>query len=567
VENLPGPRGIATPLGLNSIAGPWVESIQLTKGIGSVVNGYESIAGQINVELKKPENSENLYFNAYVNDFGKTDININLAQKIGTKWSTALLLHDDFLTNNTIDFNKDGFRDLPTGNQFSAINRWKYDDEKGVMVQLGFKIMNDQKVGGAIQFNPKRDKNTTNFYGLGIHTNRYEGFAKIAYVFPEMQYKSIGLQLSAIDHQQDAYFGLTQYNARQKNFYANLIYQSIIGNTNHKFRTGLSFLNDGYDEVYKNTVYKRTEIVPGAFFEYTYTNTDKFNVVAGLRADGHNLFGAFVTPRIHVRYEPIHGTTIRLSAGRGQRTANIFAENNSVLVSARTVNIINPLPGKAYGLNPEVAWNKGISIDQKFKIFKHESTLSIDFFRTDFSDQVIVDLLDAREAKFYNLRGKSYSNSFQAEWSLHILKNLETRLAYRFFDVKTTISGKLINRPLVAKSRAFINLAYELSGWKFDYTLNVNGSKPIPPTTANPMQYQRDNHSPSFVLMNAQISKTVGKKHPIDIYIGAENISNFFQKNVIIAPEDPFGQYFDATLVWGPITGSMFYTGLRYKLK
>ena len=121
VENLPGPRGIATPLGLNSIAGPWIESIQLTKGTGSVANGYESIAGQINVELKKPEKSEQLFANAYVNDFGKTDLNLNLFKKIGTKWSTGLLLHDDFINNATVDFNKDGFRDLPTGNQFSFI--------------------------------------------------------------------------------------------------------------------------------------------------------------------------------------------------------------------------------------------------------------------------------------------------------------------------------------------------------------------------------------------------------------------------------------------------------------
>src|SRR5678816_2621623 len=121
VENLPGPRGIATPLGLNSIAGPWVESIQLTKGIGSVANGYESIAGQINVELKKPENSEQLFANAYVNDFGKTDLNLNYSQRLGKKWSTGILLHDDFLNNQRLDVNQDGFRDLPTGNLFSAM--------------------------------------------------------------------------------------------------------------------------------------------------------------------------------------------------------------------------------------------------------------------------------------------------------------------------------------------------------------------------------------------------------------------------------------------------------------
>ena len=566
VENLPGPRGIATPLGLNSIAGPWVESIQLTKGIGSVANGYESIAGQINVELKKPENSEKLFANVYVNDFGKTDLNLNLTQKVGKKWSTGLLLHDDFLTNKKLDFNKDGFRDLPTGNQFNLINRWKYDNGKGFLTQFGVKLLTDKRIGGEVGYNPDTDKNTFNKYGLSINTQRYEAFAKIGYVFPEKKYKSIGLQLSAIDHQQDSYFGFTTYNATQKNFYTNLIYQSIINNTQHKFRTGLSFLFDKYDEDLKAVNYKRTEKVPGAFFEYTYTPSGKVSVIAGLRGDYNNLYGFFATPRVHLRYEPVKGTTIRISAGRGQRTANIFAENTSVLVSSRQVNIINPEQGKAYGLNAETAWNKGISIDQKFKLFQRDGLLSVDFFRNDFNNQVVVDLENPATVKFYNLQGKSYSNSLQAEVNVEPIKKLDVRLAYRYFDVKTTYSGKLLERPLIAANRAFANLAYATNGFKFDYTVTFNGKKRIPDTQTNPTAYQRATYSPDFVLMNAQISKTLGKKHSMDFYIGAENLSNYFQKDVIIAANQPFGPYFDASMVWGPVTGRMFYAGWRYKL-
>ena len=265
VENLPGPRGIATPLGLNSIAGPWIESIQLTKGVGSVANGYESIAGQINVELKKPENSEKLLANLYVNDYGKTDLNLNLSKKIGKKWSVGLLLHDNFLNNKKLDFNKDGFRDQPTGNTLSLVNRYKFDNSKGVMIQFGIKVLQDRKTGGETRFDPDADKNTTKHYGLGINTERYEGFTKIGYVFPAKKYKSIGFQAAAISHNQDAYFGLIKYNAKQKTVYANLIYQSIISTTIHKFRTGFSFVYDKYDEIFKANNYARTEVVPGVF--------------------------------------------------------------------------------------------------------------------------------------------------------------------------------------------------------------------------------------------------------------------------------------------------------------
>jgi outer membrane receptor for ferrienterochelin and colicin len=567
IENLPGPRGIATPLGLNSIAGPWVESIQLNKGIGSVVNGYESIAGQINVELKKPENSEKIYANAYLNDFGKTDFNLNLSTIIKQKWSTALLLHDDFLNNNKIDFNKDGFRDQPTGNQFSLINRWKYDNSKGFFTQFGAKVFIDNKTGGQTTYNASRDKNTTNAYGLEINTTRMEAFGKIGFEFANKKYKSIGLQLSAIDHKQDSYFGLTTYTAKQQNFYANLIYQSIIYSTSHKFKTGLSFLYDKYDELFKTTSYRRTEKVPGAFFEYSFSPNEKFSVISGLRADYNSLYGFFATPRLHVRYEPVKGTTLRFSAGRGQRTANIFAENTSLFVSSRQMNILNNEKGKAYGLNAEVAWNKGISMDQKFKIFHHDAMLSFDFFRNDFKNQVVVDLENPLLVNFYNLKGKSYSNSFQSELTISPMNKMELKLAYRYFDVKTTYDGKLKERPFIANSRAFANLAYSLKNWKLDYTVNFNGKKRIPNTNTNPAPYILKEFSPSFILMNAQVSKTFGKKHPMDFYLGAENLTNYFQKDVIINAASPFGNHFDASMVWGPVTGSMFYAGWRFKIK
>lgn len=565
VENLPGPRGLATPLGLNSIAGPWVDGIQLSKGTGSVVNGFESIAGQINVELKKPETAEKLYANGYVNSMGKTDLNLNLAQKLGEKWSMGLLLHDDFLYNKT-DFNGDGFRDLPTGNQFSAVGRWKFDNLKGFMLQFGAKALVDDKTGGEMDYS-KDHQGASHMYGLGIKTDRYEGFAKIGYVFPEKKYKSLGLQLSAFSHKQDAYFGMTPYNAEQTNFYSNLIYQNIIGNSDHKFRTGLSFSADKYDELYQTQSFKRKEVVPGAFFEYTYTLNDKFSAVAGLRADHNSLFGFFATPRLNVRYEPVKGTTIRLNGGRGQRTANIFAENIGTLVSARTLNIVGAAAGKAYGLDPEVAWNKGISIDQKLKLFQNDALLSIDFFRNDFTNQVVVDLEDVRQVKFYNLDGKSYSNSLQAEFSVTPVKNFDVRLAYRWFDVKTTYGDKLLQKPLTAENRAFANLAYELKGWKLDYTANLVGQKRIPSTIGNPEPYRMAASSPNYVTMNAQVSKSFGKSKAFELYLGGENLTDYIQQKAIIAPGQPFGQYFDASLIWGPVIGRMLYTGFRYKIK
>lgn len=567
VENLPGPRGIATPLGLNSIAGPWVESIQLIKGSGSVVNGFESIAGQINVELKKPRETDKLYLNGYVNSMGKTDVNLNLAHKLNDKWSTGILLHDDFLYNK-VDQNNDGFRDLPTGNQFSAVHRWQYLGEHGLMSQFGVKLMLDDKVGGEVAYNPSADKITTTHYGLGINSKRYEVFGKIGYVFPDKMYKSIGFEASVFNHQQDAYFGLTTYDAKQNNIYGNLIYATQIKSEAHNIKTGLSFLYDHYNEQLNAANYKRTEVVPGAFAEYTFKYKNKLDVVTGLRVDHNNLFGWFATPRLNIRYEPINGTTIRLSTGRGQRTANIFAENMGYLVSSRNVFVLNSGDNSnAYGLQPEVAWNKGISVDQKLRLFSHDANFAVDFYRNDFINQVVIDVESPMQLMFYNFKGQSYSNSLQAEFNFTPLNKFDVRLAYRYFDVKTDYINGLLDKPLTAKHRAFTNLAYDLNGWKLDYTFNLVGQKRIPASMNSSMEVIKSSYSPVYTTMNAQVSKTLDKKGAWDFYIGGENLTNYMQQNAIIAADMPFSNRFDASMIWGPINGRQFYGGFRFKIK
>jgi outer membrane receptor for ferrienterochelin and colicin len=376
------------------------------------------------------------------------------------------------------------------------------------------------------------------------------------------------LQLNASDFQQASYFGLTNYNAKQQSFYTNLIYQSIINSTIHKFRTGLSFQYDKYKEDYKLSNFARKEIVPGTFFEYTYTPNDKLSMVAGIRADNNNLYGTFITPRLNIRYEPITGTVFRFSAGKGQRTANIFAENNGLFVSQRRITITPQNYNGAYALNQEIAWNKGVSLDQKLTLWGNPATIAFDYFRNDFKNQVVVDLETPYQINIYNLQGKSYSNSIQAELNMTPIKKLDLRIAYRYFDVKQTYGYALLDRPFIAKNRAFLSVDYATNNdWKFNYTITYNGPKRI----INNLGYQSfaamPTSSPSYYLMNAQISKSFIKQNAMDIYMGVENISNFFQQNTILSADQPFSPNFDASMIWGPVTGRMLYIGWRFKIK
>lgn len=561
-ENMPDVRGLSANYGLTYIPGPWVEGIQLTKGTGSVINGYESIAGQINVELRKPQTADRVYLNTYANEGGRIEGNANLTQKVNDKWSTGLLLHGSSMGTEQ-DRNGDGFMDNPTGTALIGLNRWNYqNEEKGREMQImvkGTKLGHD---GGEMRNHTHTDHDP---WRMNHDAERLEGFVKMGKIFTETSWKSVGLQLSGVTHNMKSNYGLTTYDAKQQSLYSNLLYRSIIGNTNHVFITGASMQYDNFNEVLNDSVFTREEIVPGAFFEYTYKWGEKFSSVAGIRGDYHNIYGAFVTPRLHLRYAPTEKLVFRAAGGRGQRTASILAENSGIFATSRQVEIQGDGSNKPYGLKPEVAWNYGASITQSFTLDYRDGAASIEFYRTDFQNQIVLDLENPRKAVFYNLQGQSYSNSFQAQVDYELIKRLDVRLAYRWYDVYTSYSTGLLEKPFVSAHRAFANLAYETRNhWKFDFTANWQGEKRLPTTMDNPVEYQVAGRSPSYFLFNTQITKVWRER--FEVYVGMENITNYKQENPILSSEQPFSPYFDSSIVWGPIFGRNTYVGLRYKV-
>jgi outer membrane receptor for ferrienterochelin and colicins len=566
-ENIPDTRGLASVTGLTFTPGTWIEGMQLSKGTGSVVNGYESVAGQINVELQKPfEDKEPKWlFNLYQNTQGRTEGNVVYRHQLNKALSTNVFLHGKSQWMR-VDQNNDGFMDQPMDQQFVALNRWFWFGPNSWEVQGGVKGVYSENTGGQYRYNRGTEQVSGNPWGYEMGTQRIEGWAKIGKMFTNKSGTSIGLQLAALQHEQDALYGTRNYTASQSSFYTNLIFQTILGNTNHVLKTGLSNVVDIYDEQLKAQKYAREEYVPGAFVEYAY-NAEKLNIVAGMRGDYHNLYGAFATPRLHVRYSPFANTSIRASVGRAQRTANILAENIGFMASNRSFIVQGAQPNKAYGLDAEVAWNTGINLTQKFRLNYRDGSFSVDYYYTDFTNQVVVDVEDPHSVRFYNLAGKSFANSFQAQFDYELVHNLNVRLAYRFYDVQSTYSGQLKQRPLLAPHRAFANVGYETkNGWKFDYTIQWVGTKRVPSVHEHHGgAVVAESQSPTFIQMNAQVSKAWNQN--FEVYVGGENLTHYMQHNMVIGANDPFGQAFDASMVWGPVMGRNIYAGLRYKIR
>ena len=564
-ENIPSVRGASQIYGLTYTPGTWIESIQITKGAGSVINGFESIAGQINTELQKPFLDAPLFVNLFTSINGRQEANVHWNKKLSDKWSTGLYVHGNQRTLAT-DRNEDDFLDLPLTKQINLLNRWQYTNaEKGWVSFLSWRYLNDQKQTGAKDFNPSTDKGLTNSWGSEIDTQRFDASLKLGYVFPLLTYQSFGFQAAYNSHDQKAYYGLRQYDINHQSFFSNLLFNSILGNTKNKFKTGLNLAWDRYDEWVDATNYQRTDRVIGAFFEYTYDSLDQWNIVAGLRVDSHNNLGTFITPRLHMRYTPWERAALRFSMGQGRKAANVFAENQTLFATNRAINL-RQNGGSIYGLRPEKAWNYGGSIQQGFPLFGQQAEVNIDYYVTNFQDQVVVDWETERYIRFYNLEGESYAKSFQLGMDYAPFKNVSTRFAYKNYQVKTTYLDGLKQKPLQPEHRFFANADYNNvdetgKGWRADLTYHFVGDQRLPANSRDGQGFS----AAAYGLWNAQLTRVFSPQ--FEVYLGGENLSNQRQVNPVIGIDQPFGRNFDASLVYAPVFGRMIYAGLRFNLK
>tara|TARA_B100001109_G_scaffold255697_1_gene260185 strand:- start:2269 stop:4491 length:2223 start_codon:yes stop_codon:yes gene_type:complete len=560
-ENIPMVRGASQTYGLGFTPGTWIESIQVTKGMGSVTNGYESIVGQINTEIKKPYSDMPFFFNLFNSIDGRVEANAHLKSTISDKIQTTSFIHYNN-REKANDKNGDKFLDKPIQDQLNLLSKWQYTDAaNGIVSFLNIRYLDDNKKVGSIDFNEKSD--LSRLWGGEIFTNRFDSSFKLGYVNPKIPYQSLGFQLAYNFHDQESYYGLNDYNISQKSLFINLIYNSIISNTKNKIKAGLNFSSDSYDEfVFKSNI-ERTDRSFGGFFEYSFDNLNDFNLVFGLRYDNHNNLGSFFTPRLHFRYLLNDNFSIKGSAGTGRKIANIFAENQVIFLSNRK-NLNKTFTEKLYGVNPEKATNLGFSLDHKVFLLGGQGNIIFDYYNTTFDNRVIIDFETPGEFNFYNSKlGKSKSNSFQAEF-LFSKNNWNITAAYKKYDVKSYYNSGLKEKPLQPRNILFFNYGIESNkindkNWKFDITYNRLGKQRL---VRNP----RDNFElvdPHFSI-NSQITRVFSSK--FEVYLGGENINNFKQEDPIIMANNPFDPMFDASIVHGPIFGSTYYMGLRFKI-
>lgn len=556
-ENVPDLRGVASPYALGYVPGPWMQSIQVSKGSASVKNGYESITGQINVEYKKPQADPSVEVNLFADSKSRIEANVdgNIHLDKSKKLSTGVLAHyeDNFGHH---DENNDGFLDKPKVRQGNVMNRWAWVSDRYIF-QAAISGLTEKREGG--QTNHTAHNVEGERYGIDMETTRFNGFAKNAFILNKEKGTNLALILSGTYHDADATYGHRVYDVMQKTGYASLLFETNF-TEQHSVSAGLSLNHDYYKQRYRLThdvnaplqQWNEKETTPGAYAQYTFNWHDQWVIMAGLRADHSSQYGTFVTPRFHLKYAPNHVFNLRLSAGKGYRMVHALGEYNYLMASNRTLTIDK--------LNQEAAWNYGLSTNLKLRVGGHILDINADYYFTDFKEQTVVDY-DADAAHIYlrNLNGKrSYSHTVQVDASYPLFRGMTLTAAYRYNFVRQFTGGRMQEKPLTSRYKGLLMASYKtpLELWQFDLTAQLNGGGRL----INNGEAGAPTHFSPYGQLNAQVTRWF--RH-CSVYVGGENLTNYKQKNPILHAEHPWSERFDATQVWGPVHGVMVYAGVR----
>lgn len=565
-ENIPAFRGASAPFGLGYVPGTWLQSIQVSKGASSVKNGAESVTGQIDIEMLKPQMPKSLTANVYGDIMGKMEANVAGNVHLGKKWSTGILTHAEN-TFATHDGNGDGFIDMPDVRQLSVMNRWACFTDKNIF-QAGVKFLDERRLGGQRGHALHHADVGHAPYTTTINTQRWEAFAKNAVIFDPDNDGNIAAILSFNHHNQDNAYGNKLYDVRHAEVYAALFFERKWGDT-HALSAGVSHTYDNLSQDYRLThdvslapaYLREREYVTGGYAQYTLTAGTRLTAMAGLRYDYSSLWGGFVTPRLHLRYKPLEALTLRASIGTGSRTPHVLADNSYLLASGRGWVMPD-------ALHRESALNTGAGLSGYATVLGYTMNWSAEYYYTRFYHQTVADLdSNPGSVVIKDVGASSRSHSAQVEITQQAPFDLSFTAAFRYTDVRLDYGNGLVFKPLTSRWKGFFTASWapDMAIWQLDATIAVNGPGRMPtPYTTNNGTLSWSSHYKAYPQLNAQITRNFRRWA---VYVGGENLTGYRQKGAIIGASTPWSDSFDATMIYAPLHGAMAYAGFRLTLK
>jgi len=566
-ENRPVMRGLSAPWGLNYIPGQWLESIQIAKGSTSVINGVESMTGQINVEHRKPTDEKPLFVQASMMNDTKAELNVISSLQFDemSTWSTVILAHVDG-NFKTADHNGDGFMDDPSLLNLALSNRWLYFGQDGVQVRFGFRAVRDDRTGGQTDLPPQSSKIPWRSHILNRSVG---GYVKVGVPVSEDGNRSVALVTDYTYQKLGSNFAFRHYDAGQHSVFANLMYQDLTSD-NHHFTLGFSEMLDIYDEYVIGTQVKSPLNDLGLYGEYTYKSGDIFSAIVGIRGDWYKGNGIRFTPRVTLKWSPVEQLVLRANGGRGLRYCNPLLDNIGVLSTNKVIegDYLDHTLEDSWTIGANATWYLPFDSDGK-------TYLSADWFHSAFREQLLYDNSGLAAGtvpsiSFYKLSslggGYSRTDNFQIDFSSEPFRGFTFTLTGRYTDARETHRFQSDDiKPMTSRYKAVLNLQYatRLNKWIFDFTASLNGPCRVWDFMKGYAGMYTDGNTPVYPLLYAQVTK---RFKGFDIYLGGENLTGYTQPHPIISADHPESGDFDAGCIWGPLTGTRIYAGVRLTL-
>ena len=566
--NLQTMGGLSSVLGLALIPGAWIQSIQLTKGPGSVANGAGALSGQINYELRPSFTKQKAHFNLFAGP-GRFEQNAIYTWHQSPRWSSNLMIHGRqqlFRWDN----NNDGYLDAPLSQHVFVQNAWKHNG-KNSEAQFGVKISAIKNIGGDTLYGyPQLGP----IWSHELQTERYELWAKRGYFLDGGINRSIGTQFSATYQDLDSYFGNLPFTGKEQRLYGNLIFQDNLWDTRHTFKGGLDLNAFAIEQQLWNRDGSYSALVAGAYGEYSYVTSPDgqgLSLILGQRVDGlytGNDAKFFYVPRLHVKYN-IGPWALRTQASRSYRIATLGAEYMGYMANSRGFNFTNLETPEGLNMPVERSTTLGVGITWTQDVFYKELQWYTDVYLNTFDSKIIFDFDYSADSAIVSLVqntvNRPYALSYQVGAQYELIHRTMVKAAYRYQEAKqrdlsgVTIGNGLEDVILNVPHLLYLGTSYSgPNGVGIEINATYNSSQRLPE-----IGYAK--RSPAFTILDFQISKQDRKFG--QVYLGLHNALNIRQLDPVLGGDLPFEDRFDASIVWGPIMGRQLYAGWRYDLR
>ncbi|MCZ7555216.1 MAG: TonB-dependent receptor [Bacteroidia bacterium] len=566
VDNVPLPGDRLTrQFGIQSIPGPWVNRIMVSKGAGGVGQGSSAVSGLINVLLLEGMEENRVFFNAFGMSHLEQQYNAYVTTSV-EKWNTILMLHGT-RHGKRMDRDGDSFMDAPNVDRYSLLNKWTYTNEEDFTTNTGIRFAWEDRLGGQMDFNESLHRGGTDVYGQRMRNNRAEIYNRSDIGLGE----GLTLRTHAIAslHELDAFYGTTSYDATQYAGFADA-WLVMEPDETHTLTLGASWswselqenVDTGLNPLGKSYAgsYNLLESVPGVFIESKLLLYDKvLSLVTGVRADHYREYGIAMTPRLFLRYNMDEVTTLRLSAGTAFRTASVFSEYAPLFASWR--DIVVPT-----ALQPERAISYGFNAVRQYDAGGLSGMLTLDIFRTEFQNQIVADFDQRSDAVIIaNLGERTTSDHLMFEATAQLPFGLGLRGSYMLTEAVEIHGGVRKLPPFISRHRALAVMTMDMFRERLTATLSAEwrSGQSLPNSALWPAEFRLPAISPAFTLLNAHLNANLGR---IDVYVGVENLLDFRQSGPILNARRPFEAHFEPTFAWGPVKGREAYAGTRLRI-